>query len=178
MIPSLLRSGYLFWFARRLSRQFDSPLIESYVMDFRVALWFDGLVIFALTLGMLLTIAGVNSLTGYIDPVFSLGIALYLLHGASLLLLRNFKVLVDFPMPEDEQIDIIRVLAEEFDSYDQLGSIRTRRSGAQRLVDIELYFQGAVDVTFISALSNRIGDKLRARYRDMKVNILVIETPS
>ena len=178
MIPSLLRSGYLFWFARRISREFDSPLIESYVMDFRVALWFDGLVIIALTLGMLLTIAGVNSVTGYIDPVFSLGIALYLLHGASLLLLRNFKVLVDFPMPEDEQIDIIRVLAEEFDSYDQLGSIRTRRSGAQRLVDIELYFQGAVDVTFISALSNRIGDKLRARYRDMKVNILVIETPS
>jgi cation diffusion facilitator family transporter len=177
MIPSLLRSCYLFWFARRLSRQFDSPLIESYVIDFRVAMWFDGLVIIALASGMLLSVAGMSSVTGYIDPVFSICIALYLLRGAVLLLMGNFKVLMDFPVPENEQIQIIRVLAEEFGAYDQLGSIRTRRSGVQRLVDIELYFSGTVDVAFISALSKRISEKLQARLQHMKVNILVMETP-
>ncbi|WP_395663359.1 cation diffusion facilitator family transporter [Aestuariivirga sp.] len=177
MLPSLLRSGYLFLSARRLQKQFDSPLIDSYVMDFRTALWFDGVVVIALALGILLPLVGVNTVTVYIDPVFSLCIALYLLRGAALLLLSNFKVLIDFPMPEDEQVQIIRVLAEEFDAYDQLGSIRTRRSGAQRFVDIELYFQGTVDVTSISALTNRIDEKLRSRLRDMKVSILVLETP-
>ena len=178
MLPSLLRSGYLFWSARRLSQQFDSPLIESYVMDFRTALWFDGLVIIALALGALLPLAGISSVTGYIDPVFSLLIALYLLRGATLLLLSNFKVLVDFPMPENEQVQIIRVLAEEFDAYDQLGSIRTRRSGTQRFVDIELYFRGTVDVRFISSLTRRVEDKLQSSFRGMKVNILVLETPT
>ena len=178
MLPSLLRSGYLFWSARRLSQQFDSPLIESYVMDFRTALWFDGLVIIALALGVLLPLAGISSVTGYIDPVFSLLIALYLLRGATLLLLSNFKVLVDFPMPENEQVQIIRVLAEEFDAYDQLGSIRTRRSGAQHFVDIELYFRGTVDVRFISSLTRRVEDKLQSSFRGMKVNILVLETPT
>ena len=178
MLPSLLRSGYLFWSARRLSQQFDSPLIESYVMDFRTALWFDSLVIIALALGALLPLAGISSVTGYIDPVFSLLIALYLLRGATLLLLSNFKVLVDFPMPENEQVQIIRVLAEEFDAYDQLGSIRTRRSGTQRFVDIELYFRGTVDVRFISSLTRRVEDKLQSSFRGMKVNILVLETPT
>jgi ferrous-iron efflux pump FieF len=177
MIPSLCRSVYLYWYAQRLARKFEGPLIEAYVMDFRVAIWFDGLVMTALTLGMLLSMAGLSSVSVYVDPVFSLCIALYLMFGASKLLLKNFKVLVDLPLPEKDQLYIIRVLAEEFDSYDQLGTIRTRSSGAERLVDIELFFNGTVDVKFISALSRRIEDKLRSHFTGIKVNILAIEIP-
>ena len=175
MIPSLIRSVYLYWFATRLSRQFESPLIESYVVDFRVAVGFDSIVILAMAAGMISNMAGIDGFAHYIDPVFSLCIGLYMLRAAVLLLMNNFKILIDLPMPENEQLEIIRVLASEFDSYEQIGTIRTRRSGSQRFVEIELYFLSTADVTAIASLSSRIREKLREKFSDLKLGILVLE---
>lgn len=177
LIPSLLINIYIYRFAARLSRSFDSPLVESYLIDYRVAVWFDAIVILAMAAGLVLNIVGGETYAAYIDPSFSLGIALYMLRAAVGQLLSNFRVLIDLPMPEPEQLQIMRVLAEEFEAYEQLGTIRTRRSGAQRFVEVELYFGGSVDVKAISALNARMQQKLRARLGDVKLNIVVLENP-
>jgi len=177
LIPSLLVNIYIYRFAARLSRSYDSPLVESYLIDYRVAVWFDAIVILAMTTGLVLNIVGGETYAAYIDPSFSLGIALYMLRAAVGQLLSNFRVLIDLPMPEPEQLQIMRVLAEEFEAYEQLGTIRTRRSGAQRFVEVELYFGGSVDVKAISALNARMQQKLRAKLGDVKLNIVVLENP-
>lgn len=177
LIPSLLVNIYIYRFAARLSRSYDSPLVESYLIDYRVAVWFDAIVILAMAAGLVLNIVGGETYAAYIDPSFSLGIALYMLRAAVGQLLSNFRVLIDLPMPEPEQLQIMRVLAEEFEAYEQLGTIRTRRSGAQRFVEVELYFGGSVDVKAISALNARMQQKLRARLGDVKLNIVVLENP-
>lgn len=177
LVPSLLVNIYIFRFALRLRRRHDSPLVESYLIDYRVAVWFDAIVILAMAAGLGLNLVGARSYASYIDPVFSCGIALYMLRAAVGQLLSNFRVLIDLPMPEQEQLQIMRVLAEEFDAYDQLGSIRTRRSGTQRFVEVELYFDGSVDVKAVSALNARMQEKLHGKLRDVKLNILVRESP-
>ena len=177
LVPSLLVNIYIFRFALRLRRRHDSPLVESYLIDYRVAVWFDAIVILAMAVGLGLNLVGARSYASYIDPVFSCGIALYMLRAAVGQLLSNFRVLIDLPMPEQEQLQIMRVLAEEFDAYDQLGSIRTRRSGTQRFVEVELYFDGSVDVKAVSALNARMQEKLHGKLRDVKLNILVRESP-
>ena len=176
LVPSLLVNIYIFRFALRLRRRHDSPLVESYLIDYRVAVWFDAIVILAMAAGLGLNLVGARSYASYIDPVFSCGIALYMLRAAVGQLLSNFRVLIDLPMPEPEQLQIMRVLAEEFDAYDQLGSIRTRRSGTQRFVEVELYFDGSVDVKAVSALNARMQEKLHGKLRDVKLNIVVRES--
>jgi len=176
LVPSLLVNIYIFRFALRLSRSHDSPLVQSYLIDYRVAVWFDAIVILAMAAGLGLNLVGARSYAAYIDPAFSLGIALYMLRAAVGQLLSNFRVLIDLPMPEPEQLQIMRVLAEEFESYEQIGSIRTRRSGTQRLVEVELYFNGSVDVKAVSALNTRMQEKLHGKLRDVKLNIVVRES--
>lgn len=175
LIPSLLVNLYIYRWATRLSKQIESPLVESYVIDYRVAVWFDTLVILAMAIGYLMVRAGAGEHAVYIDPAFSLAIGLYMLSLAAEQLLKNFRVLIDLPMPEKEQLEVIRVLASEFDAYEQLGSIRTRRSGSQRMVEIEMYFSGNVDVKAIAALTARLQNKLCERLADVKLNILVME---
>lgn len=177
LIPSLLVNIYIYRFAARLSRSYDSPLVESYLIDYRVAVWFDAIVILAMTTGLVLNIVGGETCAAYIDPSFSVGIALYMLRAAVGQLLSNFRVLIDLPMPEPEQLQIMRVLAEEFEAYEQIGTIRTRRSGAQRFVEVELYFGGNVDVKAISALNARMQRKLQTKMGDVKLNIVVLENP-
>ena len=175
MIPSLLVNIYIYRTAIRLSKKMESPLVESYVIDYRVAVWFDSLVILAMAIGYVMVRAGAHDYAIYIDPAFSLVIGLYMLFSAAEQLLKNFRVLIDLPMPEREQLEVIRVLAGEFDAYEQLGSIRTRRSGSQRMVEVELYFSSTVDVKAIAALTARLQHKLRERLADVKLNILVME---
>ena len=176
LLPSLLVNIYIFRFALRLSRRHESPLVQSYLIDYRVAVWFDAIVILAMAAGLALNLVGARSYAAYIDPAFSVGIALYMLRAAVGQLLSNFRVLIDLPMPEPEQLQIMRVLAEEFEAYEQVGSIRTRRSGTQRLVEIELYFTGSVDVKAVSALNARMQEKLHGKLGDVKLSILVRES--
>lgn len=176
LVPSLLVNIYIFRFALRLSRSHDSPLVQSYLIDYRVAVWFDAIVILAMAAGLGLNLVDARSYAAYIDPAFSVGIALYMLRAAVGQLLSNFRVLIDLPMPEPEQLQIMRVLAEEFESYEQVGSIRTRRSGTQRFVEVELYFNGSVDVKAVSALNTRMQEKLHGKLRDVKLNIVVRES--
>lgn len=176
LVPSLLVNIYIFRFALRLSRSHDSPLVQSYLIDYRVAVWFDAIVILAMAAGLGLNLVDARSYAAYIDPAFSVGIALYMLRAAVGQLLSNFRVLIDLPMPEPEQLQIMRVLAEEFESYEQVGSIRTRRSGTQRFVEVELYFNGNVDVKAVSALNTRMQEKLHGKLRDVKLNIVVRES--
>lgn len=177
LIPSLLVNIYIYRFAARLSRSYDSPLVESYLVDYRVAVWFDVIVMLAMAGGLMLNRLGGEAYAAYIDPSFSVGIALYMLRAAVGQLLSNFRVLIDLPMPEHEQLHIMRVLAEEFEAYEQIGTIRTRRSGAQRFVEVELYFGGNVDVKAISALNARMQRKLQTKMGDVKLNIAVLEIP-
>ena len=175
MIPSLMRSAYLFWFATRLSRRFESPLIHSYVVDFRVAVVFDSLVFLGLAAGMILNMTGTTGIVEYIDPAFSFGIGIYMIYCAARALVDNFKVLVDLPMSETEQLAIVRVLANEFPSYEQIGQIRTRRSGSQRIVEVELFFQSTADVACIAALTSRLRERMGAHFRNFTLNVLALE---
>lgn len=176
MIPSLLRSLGLYFYARKLGKKFDSPLVHSYRTDFGIASWFDTLIILALGIGLALNVAGMRALAAYVDPAFALCVALYLGWAAVGHLLRNFRVLIDLPMSESEQLEIIRIIASEHEAYEQIGQIRTRRSGSSSFVEIELSFPTSTDVTEISALVARLEKQMSSALRDVKLNIIVSQT--
>lgn len=160
LIPSLVRSVYLFVYSRRLYRQTESPMIESYYVNFKISTCFDAGILSALASAMLLSNLGYVSIAGYIDPLVSLVLALYMLYNGVFLTRGNFKVLMDLPLPEEEQLKIMNVLAREFDNYEGIGTIYTRRSGKQRFLDIELYLDERTTIAETARLQARMQSHL------------------
>ena len=174
MIPSILRSLYLYGLAKRIRSQFESPIAETFVLDQRVAIKFDASVILAILLGYLCVKAGFNQVALYLDPIFSIIISLYMFRTALQMLLKNFKALIDLPMPEEEQILLIRTLAREFQNYESIGNIYTRRSGMVRFVEIELFLNSSTSVSAISEITQRIEQDLKDSLDNIKLKIIAL----
>jgi len=84
----------------------------------------------------------------------------------------NFKVMMDLPLPEEEQIKIMSVLAREFENYEGVGNILTRRSGRQRFLDIELFLKEGTSLSDISLLQFRMQKHLEEHFREIKFNLI------
>ena len=78
----------------------------------------------------------------------SLLLACFMLYTGIRQILNNFKILMDLLLPEVEQLMIMRVLANEFESYENVGNIYSRRSGRQRFIDIELLYINNIKTVF------------------------------
>lgn len=174
LVPSIIRGLYLYSFAKKIRSQFESPIAETFVLDQRVGIRFDASVILAMMLGYFLVELGFNKMALYLDPIFSILVSLNMFRSALQLLLKNFKVLIDLPMPEEEQIILIRTLAREFESYDSIGNIYTRRSGMFRFVEIELFLNRATSVSAISEITLRIEKDLKDSLDNIKLKIIAL----
>ena len=172
LIPSLARSVYLLIQARRLDHLADSPMIESYCVNFKTATLFDLGILLALAAAVLLTHFGHAALAGYIDPLVSLLLALYMLYTGVTLTGSNFKILMDLPLPENEQLKIMRVLSREFESYESIGMIYTRRSGKQRFLDIELYFDEQATIAEVARLQAKMQNHLNEYFDDISFKLI------
>jgi cation diffusion facilitator family transporter len=177
LIPSLARTLYLFLHARRLNRQTNSPMVESYYINFKVTIFFDVGILLALAAAMILTYTGHASIAGYIDPAVSLFLSLYMLYNGVILTASNFKILMDLPLPEDEQLKIMNVLTREFENYENIGTIYTRRSGRQRFIDIELYLNGNATIADTARLQSRMQSHLEEYFDDISFTLIPLPHP-
>lgn len=174
LIPSIMRGLYLYTFAKKIRSQFESPIAETFVLDQSVGIKFDASVILAMMLGYFFVEVGFSKIAPYFDPALSILVALNMFKTALQLLLKNFKVLIDLPMPEEEQILLIRTLAREFQSYDSIGNIYTRRSGMFRFVEIELFLNSSTSVSAISEITMRIENDLKDNLDNIKLKVIAL----
>lgn len=65
---------------------------------------------------------------------------LYLFYCAIGVLVKNFRSLIDLPLPEADQHKILKTLVEDFDNYEGIGNFYTQLSGSTCFVQLELYF--------------------------------------
>jgi cation diffusion facilitator family transporter len=172
MIPAIARALYLFIRARRLNNQTDSPMAESYYVNFKVTTLFAVGVLLAFTSAVILTCAGHASVAGYIDPMVSLILSLYMLYNGVKQTVGNFKILMDLPLPEDEQLKIMNVITCEFDNYENVGNIYTRRSGRQRFLDIELYLDENMTIRETACLQSRMQGHLEEYFDGIKFKLI------
>lgn len=172
LLPSLARSLYLYVFACRLQKQLDSPLVDSYRVNFKVSAFFDVGVLLAMSTAWILTLGGHTVIASYLDPSVSLFLALYMFYMGVSQTVGNFKVLVDLPLPESEQLKIMGVLAREFEQYEDVGHIYTRRSGRRRFVDIELYLKNGTTVHDVAQLRARMQNHLQEHFEDVRCALI------
>ena len=150
-------------------------MAHSYYINFKIATMFDVSVIITLTLGIFLVSYGHPDLAYYFDPTISLLIALYMLYSGFAMTVGNFKVLIDFPLPEDEQLKIMGVLAQEYESYENIGNIYTRSSGKTRFIEIELYFKRNISLAQITKVERRIAKHLKKEFPEMRFVLIPMQ---
>lgn len=116
-----------------------------------------------------------SPIVGYISPVVSIGVAVYLMAGCIKRIKSSLNELTDKTLPEEQQIKILKALTAHFNSYSQVGSIDSRKIGEITRVDINLAFENDTKVEDILNLQKQIQDELDSRFGKCIINIIICD---
>jgi len=168
LIPNLIRSILLFRKSRLLKETSESPMLHSYYVNFKVSTLIDVSVLASLSIVFLLANLGHENIAYVIDPTVSLFLGAYMLFCGVTLTIKNYRVLIDLPLPEDDQLRIMAILAREYSGYENIGNIYTRFSGKTRFIEVELYLKKDLSLEEITNLGQRIESHLRQHFQDLR----------
>jgi divalent metal cation (Fe/Co/Zn/Cd) transporter len=126
--------------------------------------WFSLLVMWALRN---------NPIGGYISPVVSLFVAVYLMAGCIKRIRASLKELTDKTLPEEDQMKILKVLTRYYNSYSQVHSIDSRKIGEITRIDMRLSFEDSTRVEDVIILQKQMQDEFDRLLGECSINIIV-----
>ena len=130
-------NGRLFVRNQAMARESRSPLVESQARLFFTKAVGNGFILASLAASLLLH---GYAWAVYIDPAASLVIAATILMSAIGVFSTSVGELLDRTLEEADQMKLLRVLAGEFDHYDDFFGTRTRRAGGREFIEVFLGF--------------------------------------
>jgi cation diffusion facilitator family transporter len=179
MIPiaiSAARMVVLYAAVRRVARdaRTPAPLLRAYVLDFRIGMWSDFGVLVAFAIGWALVRAGQAGVAERVDPLVALAMSGYMVWAGVSLVRLSFRSLMDLPLPEGEQLRIMKVLAAHYADYEAIGTVYSRSSGKQRFVEIELAFPQERTLGEIDRLGRRMEESLTAEVPGLRFRVIPV----
>ena len=174
LVFALTRSSILtLWFKKVLKRHpSPSPLMLSYQADFRVAVISDSFLIGAFIAGWLLSRARLDFIGIRVDPLLSVTLSVIMIKSGTTLIIENMRSLLDLPLPENELLKVVKVMAEFYDSFKGLGSVCTRRSGKFRIIEMELSFDPHIPLLNVSETEQFMAERLSKELPDVRFRII------
>ena len=109
----------------------------------------------------------------FLDPVFAIVVALFILRAALELILKSAKDLMDAGLPAEETGEIERIIKEHSARYAGFHELRTRRSGSDRFIDLHLVVSRELNVEQAHALADHIEEDIKGRFPRASVIIHV-----
>ncbi len=168
MLLSIVLTAGLVTFQRRVQAATGSVAIGADRLHYSGDLLMNGAVIAAILL------TGATGLA-IVDPLFGIGIALFLLNGARSVARDALDVLMDRELGEEERARIVE-LARAEPGVRGLHDLRTRNAGTGLFIELHLELDGALTLT----AAHDIADRVERRLRDAFVNaeVLVHQEPA
>ena len=155
---------------RKILKTHRSAISETNYAAALAALLFDSVTLISLFVIWLLRN---NPIGGYISPVISIFIAIYLVGGC----VRRTKValedLTDKTLPEEMQLKILSILTRFYDRFSQLHSINSHRSGDYVKIDLHLSFEKETSFEEIVTLKKQMQKEFDSQFGDSMINIIV-----
>jgi cation diffusion facilitator family transporter len=131
-------NSFLMRRAAQAAKRENSPIMASQAKMFS-AMFFGNVFIFiTVSLGLLLHR---YDWSVYIDPLAALVVAATIVMAALEVFSTSCYDLLDGALAEEDKLRIMRVLAENFDRYDMVYSVRSRRSGSRAFIEIFVGFE-------------------------------------
>ena len=134
------------------------------------ALLFDGVTLISLLFMWLLRN---NPVGGYISPVVSIFIAMYLTIGCIKRIRSALTELTDKTLPEEQQLKILNILNRHYDSYSQLHFINSHKSGDFIRIDLHLSFEKSTSFEEIVNLKEQLKNEFDSQFDHCIVNLVV-----
>ncbi|WP_081795561.1 cation transporter [Butyrivibrio sp. MC2021] len=96
----------------------------------------------------------------------------------SVIVLRHLREsveeLIDRTLDEDSQLKIIKVINEHFDSFEELGAVKSRITGQHKYIDIEMKFKEDMPYSQVREVADKISKRISEEMEHSNVNIVII----
>ena len=157
---------------RKITKIHNSAISKSNYTEALSALLFDSVALVSLFAMWLLRATPIG---GYIAPVVSIFVAIYLMVGYTKRMRQSFIELTDKTLPEEQQMKILAILTRYYSSYSQFHSINSQKSGDITRIDIHLSFEKGASVDEVISLKKKMQDELNRIFENCSVNIIAEE---
>ena len=157
---------------RKITKIHSSAISNANYAEALSALLFDSVALVSLFVMWLLRN---NPIGGYISPVVSIFVAIYLMFGYVKRIRQALTELTDKTLPEEEQMKILSILTRHYDSYSQVHSVNSHKSGDCIRIDMHLSFERNTSFEEILTLKKQMQDELDSQFGNCIVNIIVGE---
>ncbi len=152
VVVNIAVSRYLF----KVARETSSVALEADALHLSTDVW--------TSLGVMAAMVAIW-VTGWsvLDPLVAIGVAVLIIFAAYQLTRRTLGDLLDAPLPTEDQVTILAVLDEHKGMHIGYDSLRTRRSGPERHIDMHLHFPPSMPVQEAHELSHHIQLEIEER---------------
>lgn len=154
----------------KIVKTLHSAISETNRAAALAALLFDCVTLFSLLAMWLLRD---NPIGGYISPVISIFIAVYLMIGCIKRTRSAMSELMDKTLPEELQMKILNVLIRFYNSYSQVNAINSHKVGELIQIDLHLAFENDTSYEEIADLKSKMQDEFERQIGNCSVNIVV-----
>lgn len=155
---------------RKITKIHNSAISKANYAETFSALLFDSVALVSLFAMWLLRD---NTIGGYISPVVSIFVAIYLMFGYVKRTRQALIELTDKTLPEEEQMKILNILNRYYNSYSQFHSINSHRSGGTTRIDIHLSFEKDTTFEEILTLKKQMQGEFDGQFDNCIVNIIL-----
>ena len=156
----------------KITKIHNSAISKSNYAEALSALLFDSVALVSLFAMWLLR---ANTIGGYIAPVVSIFVAIYLMIGYVKRIRQSLIELTDKTLPEEDQMKILNILTRYYDSYSQFHSINSHKSGEVTYIDIHISFEKNTTFEEILTLKKQMQDEFDSQFGNCSLNIIVEE---
>jgi divalent metal cation (Fe/Co/Zn/Cd) transporter len=110
----------------------------------------------------------------WIDKVLAFSFALFGSYFYLSQIYKDFKALSDFPLEEQEQLFILKILSTHFSKYENIRTIFTATKGNNYIVEVELLFAIETPLKEVIKLQDDMAADFKKKYKNgqFKINIL------
>ena len=154
----------------KITKIHHSAISKSNYAEALSALLFDSVALVSLFAMWLLRD---NPIGGYIAPVVSIFVAIYLMLGYVKRIRQSLTELTDKTLPEEDQMKILNILTRYYDSYSQFHSINSHKSGDAVRIDLHLSFEKDTRVEEVVWLKKQMQNEIASQIANCIVSIIV-----
>ncbi len=171
---SVARGFWLYRMVQRIVQRHahPSPMTRSYLVNMQVTALSNLLLLTGVLIGFGVSLTEHGGLAIYFDVAIASFKGVYMLRSAYQVLLANFTSLIDLPLPEGDQMKIMKALTAHFEAYEDIGNVYTQLSGSTRMVQIELYVTPDTTAAEIQSLSIDMEKQLKQHFGKLLFHLI------
>lgn len=163
MIASIALTLVLITFQKYVIRKTKSVAITADSLHYAGDVMINAAVILALVLSLVLGWT-------WIDPLFGLGIALFLISNAYRIARESLDLLMDREFEPEEREEILTIARSHPKVYDA-HDLRTRSSGLQRFIQLHLEMDRTLTLIKAHAIADQVESRIRKAFPNAEVII-------